>query len=396
MNRIKFDIIHKLYDFIYIELDMTPPDKDPNTPKKTDETTGEKSWETTIEETKEQLAQMYLNFLDQQKGWIIGTVAGFWGNFNPLQKEAIVYLTTDQTVKKEKGISNILFNGLKTLRKNVKKNGVEQISWERVVEYDKTSLAKMKALITQYKNDQAKLQDLMAQIQAGTDPTVVEPIPEKTATAAWATVTGAWAVAVESSEKMSDRRKAVVKNIHAIITQDTKKNIDYQWWGKTKMSDGLDCSGLIDYVVSHAWLDMGWDSRNLFKQFPTSKIELDANKSITNDISNIKEGDVMFWNSVKPWFTWPTHWTPPSVEKDWTSYCIHHIAFIKSINKEKGTVDVVQSSSDWVNEATITVSTMAKNQDELYVAQVDYEKLPTMSQAKLAQLETLPWAATVT
>jgi hypothetical protein len=51
------------------------------------------------------------------------------------------------------------------------------------MEYDKTSLVKMKALITQYKNDQAKLQELIAQIQAGTDPTLVAPISEKTATA---------------------------------------------------------------------------------------------------------------------------------------------------------------------------------------------------------------------
>ncbi|MEI6774656.1 MAG: hypothetical protein WCL18_07950 [bacterium] len=43
-----------------------------------------------------------------------------------------------------------------------------------------------------------------------------------------------------------------------------------------------------------------------------------------------------------------------------------------------------------MNEATINVSDVASHQNELYVAQVDYEKLSTMSQAKLAQLETLP------
>jgi hypothetical protein len=42
------------------------------------------------------------------------------------------------------------------------------------MEYDKVSLNKMKALIIQYKNDQTKLQELMAQIQAGTDPTLVQ------------------------------------------------------------------------------------------------------------------------------------------------------------------------------------------------------------------------------
>jgi len=38
--------------------------------------------------------------------------------------------------------------------------------------YDKKSLSKMKALIMQNKNDEAKLQELMTQIQAGTDPTI--------------------------------------------------------------------------------------------------------------------------------------------------------------------------------------------------------------------------------
>jgi len=362
---------------------MTPPDKDPNTPKTPDENTGEESWETTIEDTKQQLAEAYLDFLDKQKWGVLYYHNG---------KDALEYLTTETTGKDKKDI-------LWTFLKNVTNRSIEKISWWTVMEYDKASLAKMKALITQYKNDQTKLQELMAQIQAGTDPTVTEiitPTKSKTTTevvATWAVV--AWATAVESAEKMSDRRKAVINNIHAIIAQDQKKNIDYQWWGKTKTSDGLDCSGLINYVIIHAWLDIGWDSRTLFQQFPTTKLELTDNKSISNDVSNIKEGDVIFWNSVKPWFTWPTHGTPPPVEKDGKLYCIHHVAFIKNINKEKGTVDVVQSSGGWVNEATINVSDVASHQNELYVAQVDYEKLSTMSQAKLAQLETLPWAATV-
>ena len=46
-----------------------------------------------------------------------------------------------------------------------------------MLEYDKASLSKMKALITQYKNDQTKLQGLMDQIAAGTDPTATETPP---------------------------------------------------------------------------------------------------------------------------------------------------------------------------------------------------------------------------
>jgi hypothetical protein len=47
-----------------------------------------------------------------------------------------------------------------------------------MLEYNKASLNKMKALITQYKDDQTKLQDLMAQIAAGFDPTVEPATPE--------------------------------------------------------------------------------------------------------------------------------------------------------------------------------------------------------------------------
>lgn len=368
----------------------TESDKEkPETEQWDDDTTPE-SWETTVEDTKIQLAQMYLDFLDQQKGGILGTWAGLGVNLNPLQKDALEYLTTETEGKGKKDI-------FATLWKNIKKKSIEKISWGTILAYDKTSLAKMKALILQYKDDQVKLQELMAQIQAGKDPTVAEttpPIKDNTrpeVVGTWAVV--AWAAAVESPEKMSDRRNAVVKNIHAVLAQDQKEDVDYLWWGKTKITEWLDCSGLIKYVVTHAWLDIGWDSRTMFKQFPTSKLELDDNKSISSDVSNIKEGDVIFWNSVKPWFTWPTHWKPPSIEKDWTSYCIHHVAFVKSINKEKWTVDVVQSSGGWVNEATINVSERAKHQDELYVASVDYEKLPTINKAKLAKLEVLPWAA---
>lgn len=38
-------------------------------------------------------------------------------------------------------------------------------------------MTKMKSLIMQYKNDQVRLQDLMSQIQAGTDPTIAPPPP---------------------------------------------------------------------------------------------------------------------------------------------------------------------------------------------------------------------------
>ncbi|MEI6672126.1 MAG: hypothetical protein WCL02_01905 [bacterium] len=48
-------------------------EKEKNTPETSDkEEAGEKE---TIEDTKTQLAEMYLNFLDKQKGGILGTAA---------------------------------------------------------------------------------------------------------------------------------------------------------------------------------------------------------------------------------------------------------------------------------------------------------------------------------
>lgn len=137
-----------------------------NETQKSSEKTISESWKTTIENTKQELAKAYLNFLDQQKGWIIGTWAWFGVNLNPLQKDAVEYLTTDTATEKKDIFS--------TIGKNIKKKFMEKLSWGTFMEYDKSSLNKMKALIIQHKNDQIKLQELMAQIQAGTDPTLVQ------------------------------------------------------------------------------------------------------------------------------------------------------------------------------------------------------------------------------
>ena len=176
---------------------MSGDDKEKPQTKQWDDSTPE-SWTETIEDTKQQLAEAYLNFLDKQKWGILGTWAGLGVNLNPLQKDAIEYLTTETTTKDKKDIFT-------TLRKNIKKKSIEQISGWTMLAYDEKSLSKMKALIMQHKNDQAKLQELMAQIQAGTDPTLGTATETTTTTptsntntvaAAWV---WAWIVATETS-----------------------------------------------------------------------------------------------------------------------------------------------------------------------------------------------------
>ncbi len=145
----------------------------------------------TIEDTKQQLAEAYLNFLDKQKWGFLGAWASAGVSLNPLQKEALEYLTTETTGKDKKDIFT-------TIRKNIKKKSIEQISGWTMLAYDKKSLSKMKALIMQNKNDEAKLQELMTQIQAGTDPTIETgtETAAKTTTEAINTATVAWAWAV--------------------------------------------------------------------------------------------------------------------------------------------------------------------------------------------------------
>jgi murein DD-endopeptidase MepM/ murein hydrolase activator NlpD len=134
----------------------------------------------TIQDTKQQLAEMYLDFLDKQKWGILATGAGLGINLNPLKKNAIEFLTTETTVKEKKDIFS-------TIGKNIKKKFIEKFTWWTMLEYDKTSLNKMKALITQYKDDQTKLQALMTQIEEGVDPTVVA-LATTTAVATAATI----------------------------------------------------------------------------------------------------------------------------------------------------------------------------------------------------------------
>ncbi len=139
-----------------------------------EETTPEnESSEMTIEDTKEQLATMYLKFLDQKKWGILGTTAWLGVNLNPLQKDAVEYLTTDTTVADKKDF-------LSNIWKNIKKKFVEKFTWWTALEYNKTSLNNMKDIlwdkdkfnalmeaINKKKDDEIEIQNLMFQIEAG-------------------------------------------------------------------------------------------------------------------------------------------------------------------------------------------------------------------------------------
>lgn len=205
--------------------------------------------EKTIEDTKQQLAKMYLNFLDQQKWWIVATGAGLGVNLNPLQKDAIEYLTTD-TAKEKKDIFSII-------GKNIKKKFMEKLSWWTFIEYDKTSLNKMKALIIQNKNDQAKLQELMSQIQAGTDPTTLQENTKESPGVAVVPV-----VAVETVAESREIEKIYLFPMPGNVVTSVKG----PRWGK-----------------EHEGIDIGWGEKNV--------------KSIGNGVV-----EAVWFGSEKTWF----------------------------------------------------------------------------------------------
>lgn len=340
-------------------------------PKTTPETWKDTSWEATIKATKEQLAEAYLNFLDQQKWGLLATGAWMGVNLNPLQKDAMEYLTTEKSISEKKDILSII-------GKNIKKKFVEKMTGWTMLAYDKASLAKMKALIIENKDNQWRLQELMDQIASGVDPTLVAlPTVAAAPMTAPADTTNKPKVRVEYDDKTN--REKVVTSLGKVIEEDKKNPIEYKRWGRTDPEKWLDCSGLIYYTLAQAGLKIGETSRDMFQTLDTKKLELKPDShEMTTDVSDIREGDIVFWNSTNPDYhrsTWPI----PTIEKDGTEYRIHHVAFIKKIDPDTGMVTVVESNgAQGVTESEIDVAkvlTDTKHKSELYVAHVNYDDL---------------------
>ena len=112
-------------------------DQEKTTIEAGDDTKKKEEWTMTIKETKEQLATMYLDFLDQKKEEGNTVVLGGLINLNPYKKDAKEYLLSDAATQEKTDIWN-------TFLKNVKKKGIENFSGWKIVEYDKIKLNKMK------------------------------------------------------------------------------------------------------------------------------------------------------------------------------------------------------------------------------------------------------------
>lgn len=345
----------------------------------------------TLKNTKAELAEMYVDFLDKQKWWLMATWAIVGVNINPLKKQAVEYLTSDNQKEPE--------NILSTIGNNIKKTLTQKILWNTwiEIEYDKARLDAMKQIIIANKNNETQLQELKTQIALGVDPTL-GTLPATTA--ASTNTTENTPLVSESVEEITDRRKAVVTNINAILEQDKKTDIEYNRWGHTSIEAGLDCGGLLVYASAQAGLKVGGNGRELFQKFPSKKLEVDADGKLTTDVSQFQEGDVLIYDSLDPAY----HDTPENRgrqhEITWTDgqkIHPHHFAYIKSFDRERGIVNIIESNgSQGVTESECSIAKwldenqVGKRKSALHAIHVNYDKLEKIPTDDLAKLETLP------
>ena len=92
---------------------------------------------------------------------------------NPIKKQAIKYMTgeSETTDTKTKIFDKIRENVKKNASKKIGGSLLKNVEGNNLIGYDKAKLTKMKVLINTNKNNQTELENLMAQIQTGVDPT---------------------------------------------------------------------------------------------------------------------------------------------------------------------------------------------------------------------------------
>lgn len=372
---------------------------DPNvvdTPDVVTDTPAVVEWSVTIEDTKAELAEMYLNFLDSKKEGIVGTTASLGVNLNPLKKDAINYLTSDTSVVEK---SDIFSN----LRKNLKKALLGKITWWTSLEYNQQALDKMKALILASKDNQAKLQELMSQIQSGVDPTLGVAVASTAVTAAsWEEVQAN--SFVEYIDKTN--REKVITAMDMLLEKDKAGAIPYVRWGEDLEKEwGLDCSGMVDYILNQAWLDWATSkelkSRNTTREYfketnahlvlgkdeATTKEEWLALIKKENRLSWLKKWDVIIWNSVAE--AYKPNWA--LMKNDDKEYYLHHMGMIEKVDIDAWTIDIVESNGkEGVTKSTIDIwdrlhgENHKAKQSEFYVGAMNYNNYPAKQENLVA------------
>lgn len=175
-------------------------------------------------------------------------------------------------------------------------------------------------------------------------------------------------------------REKVIASLNNLMAQDKIHHISYLRGWRANLEKWLDCSGLIVYTLKQAGIimDPTFTSRTAFKDFPIQWVEMNEDKKIKNNLKNIQQGDFLFWNSINPAYKRSTG-PIPEITKNGKMYRVHHMAFIERINYRDGTIDIIESWSQWVAKNTINVQHCLKEMwdkdSELYVAHVNYTVL---------------------
>lgn len=290
----------------------------------------EESWDETmtIEETREQLAAMYLNLLDQQKWGLIGTFAkvkAMIGNQdaevkNPIKKQAIQYMIgkSETTDTKTKFFDKI--------RENVKKNASEKIGvsllkdaeGKSIVGYDQAKLSKMKALIENNKDNKTALENLMAQIQEGVDPieTTDGYVPETDNTTTHTDnevirpIYTTYA-ALKVGEYISQDEITYVNENAKSIVEDLETKWDLSEIKEIKDKDGnivLKCRGETPYIHSKAAADLIGLALLYHKKTGQNILLESAYRTIAHQARLKKENAAKGTPTADPWYSWHNLW----------------------------------------------------------------------------------------
>ncbi|MFA7717761.1 MAG: M23 family metallopeptidase [Candidatus Absconditabacterales bacterium] len=122
---------------------------------------------TSLEETKEEVADLYLDLLDQKKGGLLSVA----GSLNPLRKVAKENLLATKTKAEKLGFFDKIGKNIEKRLNKIKEEVLGKVTGSSGLTYteeEKKKLETMKGLLASA--DKTKLDDLKAQIEAGTDP----------------------------------------------------------------------------------------------------------------------------------------------------------------------------------------------------------------------------------
>ncbi len=206
----------------------------------------------TPEEIKDEIADLYLSLLDSKKKWAIGLSAQMHINLNPMKNDAKEYLLADATT----GEDDEWF--FKKLGRNIKKKFLEKFTKWTELEYDHADLDKMKNLISQNKDNLAKLQELKTQIENGQDPTADAGV-NTTAVMASGTVVAWWGSI--ASETLNTNKEALVFPLgkKVKIRADGKFGVDKKThkhqWIDFAIAEGTPIKSICTWEVTETWFD---------------------------------------------------------------------------------------------------------------------------------------------